>query len=277
MTKALIIKDMKLYSKAASIIADLSDLGFEQGSPLDFNEVCKIDQLHYHGVASVQLAIDALTIEKSANVLEIGAGWGGPSRFIAGKTNAQVTAIELQKDFNEVAEILTVRCGLDTLVTHRQIDFLQAEFQDLKFDHIVSWLALFHIPKREFFTKKIHELLSPGGTIFIEDLMQGSAYKCADVQLLNKELFANSLVDENNYLQGLRAAGFEIISAENMTSDWFTFTSERLNLFLKTHKKFTKLHGEKAFQDKRHFYSKMVEFFSDSSISGIRVIAKKLD
>ena len=64
MTKDLSIKVMKLYAKAASIIADLSDLGFAQGSPLDFNEVCKIDQLHYHGVASVQLAIDALAIEK---------------------------------------------------------------------------------------------------------------------------------------------------------------------------------------------------------------------
>lgn len=276
MTKDLSIKDMKLYAKAASIIADLSDLGFAQGSPLDFNEVCKIDQLHYHGVASVQLAIDALAIEKNANVLEIGAGWGGPSRFIAGKTNAQVTALELQQDFNKVAKILTARCGLDTLVTHRQIDFLQAEFKNLKFDHIVSWLALFHIPKRELFTKKIYELLSPGGTIFIEDLMQGSAYKRADVQLLNKELFANSLVAENNYLQGLRAVGFEITSAENMTSDWLTFTSQRLNLFLRTREKFTKLHGEEAFKDKKHFYSKMVEFFSDSSISGIRIIAKKL-
>ena len=68
-----------------------------------------------------------------------------------------------------------------------------------------------------------------------------------------------------------------ITSAENMTSDWLTFTSQRLNLFLRTREKFTKLHGEETFQDKKHFYSKMVEFFSDSSISGIRIVAKKLN
>ena len=267
---------MKLYTGADSIIAELSALGFGPRSPLNFNEVCKIDQLHYHGAASVQLAIDALAIKENSHVLEIGAGWGGPSRFIAGRTKAQVTALELQNDFNSVGESITKRCGLNSFVTHRQDDFLQVEFKNFKFQHIVSWLALYHIPNRKFFTEKMYGLMVPGGTIFIEDLIQGSAYKDADLEQLNKELFANSLVDENKYLDGLRAVGFEIISAENMASDWLEFTSKRLNIFLKNREKFIDLHGNDAFQGKKHFYSKIVEFFSDSFISGIRLVAKKI-
>ena len=267
---------MKLYTGADSIIAELSALGFGPRSPLNFNEVCKIDQLHYHGAASVQLAIDALAIKENSHVLEIGAGWGGPSRFIAGRTKAQVTALELQNDFNSVGESITKRCGLNSFVTHRQDDFLQVEFKNFKFEHIVSWLALYHIPNRKFFTEKMYGLMVPGGTIFIEDLIQGSAYKDADLEQLNKELFANSLVDENKYLDGLRAVGFEIISAENMASDWLEFTSKRLNIFLKNREKFIDLHGNDAFQGKKHFYSKIVEFFSDSFISGIRLVAKKI-
>ena len=266
---------MKLYAEADSIVAELSALGFGPGTTLDFNEVCKIDQLHYHGAASVQLAIDALAIKKNASVLEIGAGWGGPSRFIAGKTEAKVTALELQSDFNSVGESITERCGLNSFVTHRQDDFLQAEFENFKFDHVVSWLALYHIPKREFFTKKIYNLVSLNGTIFIEDLIQGKAYNDADLASLNKELFANSLVDESSYLNGLIAAGFEIVSTENMASDWFAFTSERLNIFLTNKEKFTILHGSDAFQAKKHFYSKIVGFFASSEISGIRLVAKK--
>lgn len=266
---------MKLYAEADSIVAELSALGFGPGTTLDFNEVCKIDQLHYHGAASVQLAIDALAIKKNASVLEIGAGWGGPSRFIAGKTEAKVTALELQSDFNSVGESITERCGLNSFVTHRQDDFLQAEFENFKFDHVVSWLALYHIPKREFFTKKIYNLVSLDGTIFIEDLIQGKAYNDADLASLNKELFANSLVDESSYLNGLIAAGFEIVSTENMASDWFAFTSERLKIFLTNKEKFTTLHGSDAFQAKKHFYSKIVGFFATSAISGIRLVAKK--
>ena len=276
MNTNLNVKDMKLYTGADSIIAELSALGFGPRSPLNFNEVCKIDQLHYHGAASVQLAIDALAIKENSHVLEIGAGWGGPSRFIAGRTKAQVTALELQNDFNSVGESITKRCGLNSFVTHRQDDFLQVEFKNFKFQHIVSWLALYHIPNRKFFTEKMYGLMVPGGTIFIEDLIQGSAYKDADLEQLNKELFANSLVDENKYLDGLRAVGFEIISAENMASDWLEFTSKRLNIFLKNRGKFIDLHGNDAFQGKKHFYSKIVEFFSDSFISGMRLVAKKI-
>jgi sarcosine/dimethylglycine N-methyltransferase len=276
MNTNLNVKDMKLYTGADSIITELSALGFGPRSPLNFNEVCKIDQLHYHGAASVQLAIDALAIKENSHVLEIGAGWGGPSRFIAGRTKAQVTALELQNDFNSVGESITKRCGLNSFVTHRQDDFLQVEFKNFKFEHIVSWLALYHIPNRKFFTEKMYGLMVPGGTIFIEDLIQGSAYKDADLEQLNKELFANSLVDENKYLDGLRAVGFEIISAENMASDWLEFTSKRLNIFLKNREKFIDLHGNDAFQGKKHFYSKIVEFFSDSFISGIRLVAKKI-
>jgi sarcosine/dimethylglycine N-methyltransferase len=276
MNTNLNVKDMKLYTGADSIITELSALGFGPRSPLNFNEVCKIDQLHYHGAASVQLAIDALAIKENSHVLEIGAGWGGPSRFIAGRTKAQVTALELQNDFNSVGESITKRCGLNSFVTHRQDDFLQVEFKNFKFEHIVSWLALYHIPNRKFFTEKMYGLMVPGGTIFIEDLIQGSAYKDADLEQLNKELFANSLVDENKYLDGLRAVGFEIISAENMASDWLEFTSKRLNIFLKNREKFIDLHGNDAFQGKKHFYSKIVEFFSDSFISGMRLVAKKI-
>ena len=276
MNTNLNVKDMKLYTGADSIITELSALGFGPRSPLNFNEVCKIDQLHYHGAASVQLAIDALAIKENSHVLEIGAGWGGPSRFIAGRTKAQVTALELQNDFNSVGESITKRCGLNSFVTHRQDDFLQVEFKNFKFEHIVSWLALYHIPNRKFFTEKMYGLMVPGGTIFIEDLIQGSAYKDADLEQLNKELFANSLVDENKYLDGLRAVGFEIISAENMASDWLEFTSKRLNIFLKNRGKFIDLHGNDAFQGKKHFYSKIVEFFSDSFISGMRLVAKKI-
>jgi len=60
-----------------------------------------------------------------------------------------------------------------------------------------------------------------------------------------------------------------------MARDWFAFTSERLNMFLKNREKFINLHDADAFQVKKHFYSKIVGFFATSAISGIRLIAKK--
>ena len=96
MNEALNVKDMKLYAEADSIFADLAARGFPAGSALGVNVVSQIDQLHYHGAASVHQAIDALAITAQASVLEVGAGWGGPSRYIAATAGARVTALELQ-------------------------------------------------------------------------------------------------------------------------------------------------------------------------------------
>ena len=163
MNEALNVKDMKLYAEADSIFADLAARGFPAGSALDVNVVSQIDQLHYHGAASVHQAIDALAITAQASVLEVGAGWGGPSRYIAATAGARVTALELQEDFSTVGEELTRRCGLAALVTHRRDDFLTVDFGDERFDHVGSWLALYHIPDRARYTAKIAELLKPGG------------------------------------------------------------------------------------------------------------------
>ena len=89
------IKEMKLYSDANRIWKDLEALGYSKDDKLDLTDLNQFDQLHYHGISSVQDAIDSINIEQNDKVLEVGAGWGGPSRYIAHKTQAHVFALEL--------------------------------------------------------------------------------------------------------------------------------------------------------------------------------------
>ena len=275
MNEALNVKDMKLYSEADSIFADLTALGFPAGSALDVNVVSQIDQLHYHGTASVHQAIDMLGITDTATVLEVGAGWGGPSRYIAAKSGAQVTALELQQDFSTVGETLTQRCALSSLVTHRRDDFLTVDFGDVRFDHVGSWLALYHIPDRARYTAKIADLLKPGGTVFVEDLSRGTAFDRADQTTLDRELFASSMVSYEDYISSLTHAGFDILSAQDMTANWRAFTTERLETFIGNRDAFLRVHDEALFEDKKHFYSKIVEYFTANAIGGIQIAAKK--
>ena len=118
------IKEMKLYSNAHRIFNDLKALGYEEEDELKLEDVNQFDQLHYHGTLSVQEAIESINIQENDNVLEVGAGWGGPSRYIAYKTRAHVSASELQQDYSEVGKELTLRTGLQRFVTHITQDFL---------------------------------------------------------------------------------------------------------------------------------------------------------
>ena len=269
-------KDMRLYSEASSIFRDLKAIGHKDGDLLTLQDLNKFDQLHYHGAQSVKEAIKLLKIRGNKRVLEIGAGWGGPSRVIAEETSSQVVALELQKDFHEVGLTLTAMCGLSSKVSHILGDFLEADFKASEYDFVVSWLALYHIPQRVKYSSKIHKILSKNGMLYIEDLIWGKNFRNCGVAMVEKELFANSLVEEEEYLEILKSAGFEIVFAKNLGENWLQFTSERLDAFMNMEEKFTALHGVSLFEDRAHFYSKIVEFFRDGWISGLSILAKKI-
>ena len=277
MTQTLRVKDMKLYAEAGSILVDLEATGHrtESIAPLPVEAVSAFDQLHYHGAASVEHGIDQLGIRADNRVLEIGAGWGGPSRGIAARTGARVVALELQEDFHSVGESLTARCGLADRVSHHRGNFLTIDYPAGSFDHAVSWLALYHIPDRAAYTTKIHHLLRPGGMLFVEDLIQGTAFDAADAETLNRELFANSMVGAADYITSIEQAGFEVVAADTMTEDWRTFTTERLAVFDNNRAEFMGRHSEALFEARRHFYAKIVEYFTVDAIGGMRLTARR--
>ena len=143
------IKSMKLYNFIDRVYNELKEIGKEIEGDLSINELSSFDQLHYHGTESIDFAIEKLNISSNSKVLEIGSGIGGPARYIAKKTGAKVTALELQEDHHLVGIDLTKRCGLENNVEHLCGDFLDLKLPNDQYDTVVSWLALYHIPERD--------------------------------------------------------------------------------------------------------------------------------
>jgi len=269
------IKEMKLYSNAHRIFNDLKALGYAEEDELKLEDVNQFDQLHYHGTLSVQEAIESINIQENDNVLEVGAGWGGPSRYIAYKTRANVSALELQQDYSEVGKELTLKTGLESFVTHINEDFLNYSQKDTCFDKIVSWLALYHIPYRKKYTEKLFNLLNKKGMLFIEDLTFGSGFESSHKEMLEKKLFANSLEKYSDYLDTCANVGFEIVEHKDMSSDWESFTKERLKLLQTNRNNHEKIHGVKGYSTIEDFYKTVAEGFAENIIGGIRLICKK--
>ena len=107
------IKSMKLYNFIDRVFNELKELGKEKKGSLTINQLKTFDQLHYHGTEAIDYAIKKFKINKNSEILEIGSGIGGPSRYIAHKTGAKVSALELQEDHHKVGRMLTKRCGLE--------------------------------------------------------------------------------------------------------------------------------------------------------------------
>src|SRR5437016_10594540 len=103
------IGSVALYTHLDRIGKGLAELGIGPADPILPEQLFPLDQWHYHGTEAIRAAAAALGVGPESRVLEIGAGIGGPARYLAHVVGCHVTALELQPDVNAIAADLTRR------------------------------------------------------------------------------------------------------------------------------------------------------------------------
>ena len=269
------IKSMKLYTHIDRVLNELAELGKDDNTPLSAAEISSFDQLHYHGTAAVDQAIEMMGINQQSKVLEIGSGFGGPARHIAEKSRANVTAVELQPDQNALAAELTRRCNLSDRIHHVAGDFLSYPWNGHQFDNIVSWLAIFHIPDRGRLLDISHNLLSDCGLFFTEDMYCRNPMEEWETTELRTGMYAAYLPDMTKYQQDFLDAGFEILRCDEMSDDWTNFTTDRLNYYRATKDRHIRVHDEATFLAMEEFYDLVNRHFRSGKLGGVRILARK--
>ena len=105
-----------------------------------------------------QAFLDALKLEKSKNVLEIGIGTGRLAAKAAPHCK-RLTGIDISPK--------TIRRAQENLKEHRNISFICADFSLCNFsetyDIIYSSLTMMHFEDKEAFLRKVAALLNNGG------------------------------------------------------------------------------------------------------------------
>ena len=266
---------MKLYDQVDRVHNELLELGIDEDSPLDVDDLTPFDQYHYHGTEAVDVAIAALDVTSSSHVLDVGSGIGGPARYIAAKTGCRVTALELQKDLHETAETLTRRCGLHKHVEHRCGNILKKPLEAKRFDAITSHLVFLHIPEKKDLFSACRGLLKANGTIFIEDFTKLREPEVAEWDLLQEKVLCPYLPTGEEYLAQLAEAGFEIISAHDMTESWRAFTALRLKEFRDNHDRNLRIHGPEITRGLEDFYATVAGLYKAQVLGGLRLVAKR--
>ena len=276
MNDSLNIKSMKLYNNVDRIFNELREIGKSTSSTLLVEDLTKFDQLHYHGTDAIDIFIEKLKINEKTKILDVGSGIGGPARYIANKTGAEITAIELQSDQNNLAKDLTKKCGLSNKVNHICGDILDYDFKNQTFDAVVSWLTLYHIANHEILLKKLFDLLNPNGFFYTEDITSRINLSDADRKEIKKEIYGIHLPYFDNYISNLEQNGFKLIFSEDMSSSWTDFTKERIKKYNSEKERNIRVHGKEVYDSLNSFYNFVGQYFSNGKLGGIRVIAKKL-
>ncbi|MFV2031919.1 MAG: cyclopropane-fatty-acyl-phospholipid synthase family protein [Gammaproteobacteria bacterium] len=267
---------MKLYTNVERVYNELAELGKVDSDPLTVSELSALDQLHYHGTDALDTAIRLLGIHAGQEILEIGSGIGGPARYLAQRTEARITALELQADQHEVALDLTRRCEISENIIHRRGNFLTQHWSGQCFDTIVSWLALYHIPERDYLLARCRDILKPGGKFYTEDLCSIGEFNREESDELERELYAITLPEMGQYRQDVTRAGFEIELFEDMTDDWAALTHQRLDAYRADRSRHVRVHGEATVDALDLFYSTVDKYFQSGKLAGVRLCARRV-
>jgi len=105
---------------------ELKELG-KIGVALSVEDLIPFDQFHPLSTTALDEAVKQLGILPSTQVLDIGAGVGGPARYLAHQYGCSVTGVELHPHMCSAAIELTQQTGLS-----EQVNFLQGDITTIK-------------------------------------------------------------------------------------------------------------------------------------------------
>ena len=267
------MKSMKLYSDVHRIYNNLVALGIGPQDGLSVAALTPFDQYHYDGTEAVDLALSRLDLPAYARILDIGAGIGGPARYIADTTGAHVTALELQPDLDDVARDLTRRCGLAARVTHECGDILDGHPRG-PFDAIISLLCMLHIPEKHRLFAACRAALRPGQAMYIEDFAHSRPLTEAEAESLAVKVQCTQLPTPDEYRAHLAAAGFSDISITDVTQDWRRVSASRVKAAKAAHDANVALHGAATVAGLEDFYAAVDALWQGGALTGLRMVAR---
>lgn len=153
-------------------------------------------------------------LDANSNVLDIGAGYGGAARYLAGTFGCSVTALNLSEKENERNRELTGERGLSD-----RIDVIDGSFEsipagDNSFDVVWSQDAILHSGRREQVIREVARVIKPGGRFIFTDPMQADSCPEGVLQPILERIHLSSLGSPGFYREtagrfGLREKVFE--------------------------------------------------------------------
>jgi ubiquinone/menaquinone biosynthesis C-methylase UbiE len=155
------------------ILAALAEAG-KDIDHLTIDDLAPMDEFHSRRRLATQELAMLLAPSASDQVIDIGSGLGGPSRYLAATFGCRVSGVDLTPEFVATAAALTARVGLTDRVDFRIGSALEIPFPDASFDCAWSQNVAMNIADRPRYYAEMHRVLRPGGRLAIQDVAIGN-------------------------------------------------------------------------------------------------------
>ncbi len=152
------------------------------------------------------------------SVLDLGSGYGGAARVLAGDHGAHVTCLNLSAVENERNRALTQKAALQTQIGVVDGSFDDLPFEDASFDLVWSQDAILHAPNRGLVLEEVTRVLKPGGDFIFTDPMQADDLSdTRALQPIYDRIHLPDLASFGFYRRALAARGLKEVSVEQLT------------------------------------------------------------
>ncbi|CAN5543844.1 hypothetical protein BH24ACT22_BH24ACT22_04060 [soil metagenome] len=152
-----------------------------------------------------------------SRVLDLGAGYGGAARFLAGKYGCHVTALNLSEIENERNRTLNVNRGLEYAIKVVEGNFEDVPCDEDSFDVVWSQDAILHSGEREKVFEEVSRVLKEDGDFVFTDPMKSDGCPDEVLQPILDRLHLDSLGSPEFYRQTARTVGLQEVDFEDHT------------------------------------------------------------
>ena len=244
--------DSSYQNFAADVYAEVRDEAF--GDDLGQNSWLTADEL--------ERFITWLQVDKSARVLDIACGSGGPALRIAELTGCHVHGIDRHGDGIAQANAMAVNRGLGDRAHFGCTDATALlPFPEDAFDAVICVDAINHFPDRTRVLADWARVVKPGGRVLFTDpiVITGA--------LSHKEIAARSLIGYFMFVppgedeRRIREAGLEIVRAEDVTPNVCTVAGRWLAARADREEALRELEGADSYAETQEFLT-MVELLA---------------
>jgi ubiquinone/menaquinone biosynthesis C-methylase UbiE len=144
-------------------------------------------------------------------VLDVGAGLGGPARFLAATYNCSVVGVDLSEPFVDAARYLTERTGQDEMVAFRLASALELPFDEACFDVVLLQHVAMNIADRARLYREIRRVLEPRGRFATYDIVLRAGEPHYPVPWA-RTAATSSLLSEAETRLAIESAGFRVLA-----------------------------------------------------------------
>jgi len=151
----------------------MRDAGMDPDAPVLPEQLHSFDQLHTDFLFGTRALTELAAIDSATRVLDVGAGLGGPARYLASTFGCSVTCLEPVFDFCDAGEMLNEMTGLSELVSMKQGSGTDLPFDDGSYDLVWTQNITMNIEDMRTLFSEIRRVLRPGGHYVFQEVIAG--------------------------------------------------------------------------------------------------------